>query len=98
MPLARGFIRLIPDISNSNPFHGIIVVHSGRRGAQRDGVHRASNATHPMGRALFPAGYVARRLWYMYHGATRALPEEKIAPVKWLAVTDIWYDTMRTGY
>jgi len=27
----------------------------------------------------------------MYHGATRALPAEKIAPVKWLAVTEIWY-------
>ncbi len=47
--------------------------------------------THPKGRALFPAGYVARRLWYMYHGATRALLAEKIAPVKWVAVTDIWY-------
>jgi len=30
-------------------------------------------------------------LWYMYHGATRALPAEKIAPVKWVAVTEIWY-------
>jgi len=27
----------------------------------------------------------------MYHGATRALPAEKIAPVKWVAVTEIWY-------
>ncbi len=47
--------------------------------------------THPKGRAVFPAGYVARRLWYMYHGATRALPAEKIAPVKWVAVAEIWY-------
>ena len=30
-------------------------------------------------------------LWYMYHGATRAFPAEKIAPVKWVAVTEIWY-------
>ncbi len=50
--------------------------------------------THPKGRALFPAGYVARRLWYMYHGATRALPAEKIAPVKWDAVTEIRYQSI----
>jgi len=30
-------------------------------------------------------------LWYMYHGATCALLAEKIAPVKCVAVTDIWY-------
>ncbi len=48
--------------------------------------------THPKGRALFPASYVARRLWYTYHGATRALLAEKIAPVKWVAVTEIWYN------
>ena len=47
---------LIPDLSNSDPFHGIIAVHSGRRGAQRDAVHRASNATHPMGRNDPPGG------------------------------------------
>jgi len=28
----------------------------------------------------------------LYHGATRALPAEKIAPVKWVAVTEIWYN------
>ena len=33
-------------------------------------------------------------LWYMYHGATRALPTEKIAPVKWVAVTEIWYECL----
>ncbi len=47
--------------------------------------------THPKGRTLFPASYVAHRLWYTCHGATRALPAEKIAPVKWVAVTEIWY-------
>ncbi len=51
---------------------------------------RCAAMTYPKGRALFPAGYVARRLWYMYHGATRALSAEKIAPVKWVAVTEIW--------
>ncbi len=95
---AASFI-VIPDPSNSDSFHGIIAVHSGRRSAHRDVVHRASIATHPMGRydppggpGAFSAGYVARRLWYMYHGATRALPAEKIAPVKWVAVTGIWYN------
>ncbi len=41
--------------------------------------------------ALFPACCVARRLWYTYHGATPALPAENIAPVKRVAVTEIWY-------
>ena len=49
-------VQVIPDLSNSDPFHGIIAVHSGRRGAQRDAVHRASNATHPMGRYDPPEG------------------------------------------
>jgi len=91
--------HIIPDLSNSDPFHGIIAVHSGRRGAQRDAGRigqamqrtRWAAMTHPEGRALFPASYVARRLWYMNHGATRALPPETIAPVKWLAVAEIWY-------
>jgi len=47
---------LIPDLSNSDPFHGIMAVHTGRRGAQRDAVHRASSATHPMGRYDPPEG------------------------------------------
>ncbi len=46
----------IPDLGNSDSFHGIIAAHSGRRGAQRDAVHRASNATHPMGRYDSPRG------------------------------------------
>ena len=91
--------QFIPDLSNSDSFHGIITVHSGRRGAQRDAGRigqalqrtRWTAMTHPKGRALFSASYVARRLWYKYHGATRALPAEKIAPVKWVAVTKIWY-------
>jgi len=54
--------------------------------------------THPQGRALFSASYVARRLWYSYHGATRALLAEKIAPVKWVAITEIWYYYLKSGY
>ncbi len=51
--------------------------------------------SHLKGRALFPASSVARRLWYTYHRATRALLAEKIAPVKWVAITEIWYKTGR---
>ncbi len=54
--------------------------------------------THPKGRALFPASRVARRLWYQYHGATRALLAEKIAPVKWVAVTEIWYKSTHLAH
>jgi len=30
----------------------------------------------------------------MYLGATCALLAEKIAPVKWVAVTEIWYECL----
>ena len=94
---------LISDLCDSDLFHGIIAAHSGRRSAQSDAVHRASAATHLMGRydpperpGAFAASRVARRLWYTYHGATRALLAEKIAPVKWVAVTEIWYNSLRS--
>ena len=45
------------------------------------------------GRAIFPASSVARRSWYTYHRATRASLAEKIAPVRWVAITEIWYYT-----
>jgi len=40
---------------------------------------------------LLPASCVARRLWYAYHGATRAYLADKINPVKWAIINCRWY-------
>ena len=41
--------RIIPKELTIDPFDGVKSGHSGRRGAQRDAVHRASGATQQMG-------------------------------------------------
>ena len=38
---------------------------------------------------------VARCLWYSYHGAARALPEDKIIPVQWGKSGGRWYEVAR---
>jgi len=63
-------IRVIPKELTINPFDGVKSGHSGRRGAQRDAVYRASAATHQMGgfgppKAAFsrPLDVVMLHLW-----------------------------------
>jgi hypothetical protein len=46
---------------------------------------------HPQGRALFPASFVARCLWYTYHRAARALLAGKSVPVKYVSINESWY-------
>ena len=45
----RSDTGVIPDPGNSDSFHGIIAVHSGRRGAQRDAVASGKQCNAPDG-------------------------------------------------
>jgi hypothetical protein len=53
---------------------------------------RRPDTPHPEGRAILAASRVARRLLYPHNGAACALLAAKIASVKCVIISDLWYE------
>ncbi|MDH3597684.1 MAG: hypothetical protein OEM93_22825, partial [Rhodospirillales bacterium] len=47
----------------------------------------------PKGRAILAASRVAHCLFYTHNGTARALLAAKIASVKCVIISDLWYDS-----
>jgi len=80
---------IIPKELTIDPFDGVKSGHSGRRGAQRDAVHRASAATHQMDgfgppKAGFsrPPDVVMLHLWSARPWREACLAGKREKPVK----------------
>jgi len=89
---------MIPKELIIDSFDGVKSVHSGRRGAQRDAVHRASAATHQMdGFGPPKAGFsrlpdvVMLHLWSTRPRREACLASKRQKSVKWVNNQFLWY-------
>ncbi len=85
-----------------DPFDGVKSGHSGRRGAQRDAVHRASAATHQMDEFGPPKAGFSRLLDVVMLHLRSARPRREAClaskrekPVKWVHNYFLWYKLQR---
>jgi hypothetical protein len=91
-------VALIPKELTIDSFDGVKSVRSGRRGAQRDAVHRARAGTHQMNgfgppKAGFsrPLDVVMLHLWSTRPRREAFLTSKREKSVKWINSQFLWY-------
>ncbi len=88
-PLFTGLRMVIPTVADNDSFDGAKSVQPGRRGAQRDVVHRASAATHQMDGFGPPKAGFSRPLDVVMLHLWSTRPRRQAC----LASSGLWYNT-----